>query len=654
LAAHGGAASDKPAEPWLFSAEKMWSLQRLGEPSIAPDGRFVVLPVTRYDIDANKSLTDLWLVPTDGSAPRQLTTDAAADTQPEISPDGRRVAFVSKRGDDTENQIYVIAVDGGEARRVTNVPTGAELPKWFPDGRRIAFASRIWTDLAQWADQGRRKKEREESKISAKVWDKAPIAHWDKYLDDRELHLFAIAVDAAAGAPAEPQPITRLSGYALPPGDYSRQSYAIAPDGEEIAFVANVDRSGIEPNLDVLTIAACGCRPPRNLTANNPATDDMPSYSPDGRWLLYTRQKIVGFYADQKRLVLHERANGAQRELAPQFDRSADSLAWLPDSRGILAAVDDEATTRIYRYDIGGGPPRAVTRTPSFGSMAVAARSGARQPRVVALRESFSEPPTLVDLDLATGNARKLGAFNDAQLATIKFGKVDSVRYAGARGRPIQMWVVYPPDFDPNKKYPAYMLLHGGPHNAIRDAVQWRWNAHVFAAWGYVVTWHNFHGSSGFGTEFADAINPDRISLPYEDTIKAAEWLREQRWIDADRLAAGGGSYGGFLAATLLGRPHPFKTLIAHAAVYNSFTQIAADYGATKERFFNYWDRPDEFARYSPHTNAGFFTTPTLVIHGQQDLRVPVNHGIELFNVLQKRGVPARFVYFPDENHWIL
>jgi dipeptidyl aminopeptidase/acylaminoacyl peptidase len=641
------------ATPALATAglgvEAMWALARVGDPVISPDGRFAVAPVTRFDVKDDKGYTDLWLFTTDGGAPRQLTSDRASDTSPAFSPDGRLVAFVSKRGDDKENQLYVIPVDGGEARRVTNLPTGAGAPKWFPDGTKLAFVSAIWTDLVSWEDQGKRRKEREESKMSAKVWSRAPIAYWDRYLDDREPHLFSIALEGG-----EPQAISRLSGFHLSKQEYGQNSYDISPDGLEVAFAANTDRSGTAPNHDLITVETCGCKPPRNLTPDNPADDGAPRYSPDGRWLAYTAQSIPGFYADRARLRLIDRGGGAPADLSGGWDRSAGSLLWSGDSKAIYSAIDDAATNRIYRFDLARpGAPRAVTTTPSFSGLALATAPKARG-TAVAIRQSFSEPPTLVRLDLARGAATKLSTFNDAALADVRHGRVESVTYAGSGGAPIQMWVVYPPDFDAAKKYPVFMLLHGGPHNGIQDAVQWRWNAQVFASWGYVVTWHNFHGSSGFGQAFTDSINPDRITKPYEDTIKAAEWLAAQPWADRERMVAGGGSYGGFLASTLLGRPHPFKALIAHAAVYNSFTQIAADYGAEKDRFFEFWERPEEFARYSPHTNAGNFATPTLVIHGQNDLRVPVNHGVELFNTLQKRGVPSKMVYFPDENHWIL
>jgi dipeptidyl aminopeptidase/acylaminoacyl peptidase len=640
------AAAQAPArDARLLTAEKMWGLKRLGDPAITPDGRLAVVPVTTYDVNENKGLTDLWLVPVAGGDARQLTSDKASDNQPTVSPDGKWIAFVSKRGDDSESQVYVIAVDGGEARRVTNVPTGAAVPKWFPDSKRIAFVSEIWTDLVRWEDQAARRKERAESKMTAKVWDKAPISYFDHYLDDREPHLFSIAIDGG-----ETTAITRLSGYFLSKSEVDASSYDISPDGLEVAFASNVDRTGIDGNFDVILVAACGCKPPRNITEANKNDDGSPIYSPDGRRLAFTQQRLKGFYADRQRLMMYDRASGTTIGVTEEWDRSADGLVWERDSRSLLGTIDDAGTRRVYRFRLDGGVPAPVTKSATYGALALA-RNGRG---LVAIRQTFVEPPTLVSLNARNGAATKLTTFNDAALAAVDQGRYESVTYKGARNDDIQMWVFYPPGFDPAKKYPALMLLHGGPHNAVTDAVQWRWNAQVFAAWGYVVTWHNFHGSSGFGNDFADSINPDRITMPYEDTIKAAEWLKARPFIDADRMAAAGGSYGGFLATTLLGREHPFKTLVAHAAVYNNFTQIAADYGAEKERFFNYWEKPEEFARYSPHTSAGNFDTPTLIIHNLNDLRVPVNHGIELFNTLQKRGVPSKLVYFPDENHWVL
>jgi dipeptidyl aminopeptidase/acylaminoacyl peptidase len=631
------------AEP--FTAERMWTLKRLGDPAITPDGRLAVVPLTSYDVAENKGLTDLWLVPVAGGAARQLTSDKANDTQATVSPDGKWVAFVSKRGDDTEGQLYVIATDGGEARRVTNVPTGASVPKWFPDSRRLAFVSSVWPDLVRWEDQAARRKERESPKMTARVWTQAPISYFDHFLDDRQPHLFSISIDGG-----ETTAITRMSGYWLSKTEVDGTSYDISPDGLEVAFAANVDRSGIDPNYDIIVLPTCGCKPAKDISTGSKADDYSPRYSPDGRRLAFAQQRIVGFYADRARLMMYDRQSGATAGLTEDWDRSADGLIWERDSRSLLASIDDAGALRVYRFRLDGSKPTALTKESSFGSVALSGNGKA----LVAIRQNFVEPPTLVRLDARSGAATKLSDFNDAALATLDFARYESVTYKGAKDQDVQMWVFYPPGFDATKKYPVLMLLHGGPHNSIVDAVQWRWNAQVFANWGYVVTWHNFHGSSGFGNDFADSINPDRISLPYEDTIRAADWLMAKPFVDRERMAAAGASYGGFLATTLLGRPHPFKALVAHAAVYNSFTQIGADYGAEVERFFNYWDKPEEFAKYSPHTSAGNFKTPTLVIHNQQDMRVPVNHGIELFNTLQKRGVPSKLVYFPDENHWVL
>ncbi len=646
LAGAAFAQSAPPADASrLLTAEKMWGLKRLGDPSITPDGALAVLPVTTYDINENKGLTDLWIVPVAGGAARQLTSDKASDTQPTVSPDGKWVAFVSKRGDDTENQLYVIAIDGGEARRVTNIPTGISAPKWFGDSKQLAFVTEIWPDLVRWEDQAARKKQRADSKMTARVWSKAPISYFDHFLDDREPHLFSIPLEGG-----EPTAITRMSGYFLSKQEYDSSSYDLSPDGLEVAFSAETDKSGIDSNFDLILLPTCGCKPAKNLTPGNKADDGSPKYSPDGRRLAFEQQRLVGFYADRQRLMILDRNAGTIVGATEQWDRSVDGLVWERDSRGLLGTIDDAGTRRVYRFRLdGNAAPTAITKESSFGALSLSKNGKA----MVAIRQAFSEPPTLVSL-AANGKATKLSTFNDAALAALTQGKVESVTYKGARNDDIQMWIVYPPGFDPAKKYPYLALLHGGPHNGIQDAVQWRWNAQVFASWGYVVTWHNFHGSSGFGNDFADSINPDWVTMPYEDTIKAAEYMLAQPYVDRERTVAAGASYGGYLATVLLGRPHPFNALVAHAAVYNLYTQQGADFAAQKERFYNFWEKPEEFAKVSPHTLAGNFKTPTLIIHNQQDLRVPVNHGVELFNTLQKKGVPSKLVYFPDENHWVL
>ncbi len=630
------------AEP--FTADAMWKLKRLGDPAISPDGRLAVVPVTTYDIEKNQGDSDLWLVPTKSGKPRQLTSGTSNDSSPTWSPDGDLIAFVSKRGDDKEAQIYVIAVDGGEARRVTNVPTGAGSPKWFPDSRRIAFITSVWPELKTWTEMATRMKERSESKMTARVWDKAPFSYFDHFLDDREPHVYSISVDGG-----EPQAITVGSGRSLDTGAPDRDSYDISPDGTEIAFSANIDESGVDPNFDIFVMPIDGGTP-RNLTTDNPADDVAPLYSPDGRHLAFGRQAIKGFYADRVRLMIHDRRNGTTRSLTEDWDRSAAGLVWSPESDALFGSIDDAGTRRVYRFDLRGGEPRAVTGRSSFRSLAVAG-SG---PVIIGLRESFTEPPTLVSIIARTGAATKLTDFNDAALANLTQGKVESVTYKGANGDDVQMWVIYPPNFTPDRKWPLHLLLHGGPHNGMTDAVQWRWNAQVFANWGYVTAWHNFHGSSGFGQAWTDSITRDWAELPYQDTIKAAEWFTAQPWIDPDRLSAGGGSYGGYLATLLLGKPHPFKALVSHAAVYNLYTHVATDFGADKQRYGEYWEDFERINRNSPHMFAANFNTPTLIIHGQLDLRVNVNHSFELFNTLQNRGVPSKLVYYPDENHWVL
>jgi dipeptidyl aminopeptidase/acylaminoacyl peptidase len=637
---HAQAAS--PAKGPL-TPEIMWQLQRVGAPSLSPDGRMAVVAVTRADAASDRTFTALWTIPTGGGTSKQLTSGDNNDLSPQWSPDGKWIAFVSKRGNDTANQIYVIAPDGGEARRLTAVPTGAANPKWFPDSDRIAFISSVFPDLNAWEDQGKRLRERAGSTMPARVYDRAPIAYWDRYLDDRQPHIFVASLAAL-----EPTALTKPTGLAVEFRSPGGEDFDISPDGQEIAFVSDTDARGTKPNNDIFVLPVTG-GVPRNLTANNPASDTNPIYSPDGKFLSWSANKIVGA-SDRDRVIIIDRAVGTAsiRDLSANWDWSASDVIWAPDSKSLLVTAEDRPTRRVFRMDLTGGTPRRITGDSDFAGVAMAGTT------MVGLRSSFTAPPTLVRIDPNTGRATQLSRFNDALLANVTMGKVEAVSYRTANGANIQMWVVKPPDFSASKKYPLMLLLHGGPHVGITDLWTYRWNAQVFAGWGYVTAWHNFHGSSGFGDAFTDAIQPDWTTLPYQDTIAATDWFKRQRWIDSERMVAGGGSYGGYLASVLLGREHPFKALVAHAPVYNQYTQISADYGANENRYYEAWEDPVRFQATSPNMLAANFKTPTLVIHGQLDLRVPVSHGIELFHTLQKQNVPSRFIYYPNENHWIL
>lgn len=640
-----------------FTAERSWKIQRIGAPTLSRDGRTVIAPVTRFAMEEDKSYVDLWIWNADGSGQRRLTTDAANDGAPTISPDGKSVAFISQRGDDKAPQLYVMPLGGGEARRLTKLATGVQSPKWFADGNRLAFVSRVFVDLPL-ADQGKRLDERKDRKMTAMVWDGGPISAWDQYLDERQFHVFSVAFDPAVDGAELPavRALTQSTGLQLPRGAVQGTDghFAIAPDGKELAFVADSDPAINNSNNDVFTVAigtdGSGGKDARNLTAGNKASDGGPQYSPDGRYLSFVQQRIRGFYADKGRLMLQDRRAGKTRELFADWDRSAGGLVWSRDSRRLYGAIDDAGTVRVYDLPLDGAP-RKVTASASFTALAVS-DSGT----LVGLRESFVEPPTLVRIDAGSGAATKLSTINDALLAATEIGTYESVTYKGANGKDIQMWVNYPPGFDRSKKYPFFMLIHGGPHNAITDGMAFRWNAQVFGSWGYVTAWPNFHGSSGFGQDFADSINPEWAEQPYQDVIKAADWFAAQPWIDRERMVAGGGSYGGYLTALILGREHPFKALVAHAAVYNLYGQYAADFSADVPRFGGFWEGDNRavLERNSPHLGAAAFKTPTLVVHGQSDLRVPVNHGLELYHTLLNKGVPSRFVYYPNENHWVL
>jgi len=395
LAAAAAAAVVVLASPALaqdkvpFTAERSWQIQRLGGPTVSPDGTKIVAPVTTYDMKEDKGLTDLWLWSADGTVQRPLTTAKAGDSSPVFSPDGSAVAFVSKRGDDKVPQLYVLPLGGGEAVRVTSLPTGVSVPKWFPDGKRLAFVSRVWPDLDSWEKQGERLKEREEDKTSAMVWDNGPIRFWDTWIDDRQMHVFAVGVDGG-----DPVNLTLGTGLELPRSSATQPGpglYDLSPDGTELAFVADSDPAINETNTDVFTVAIGG-KDAVNRTPANAASDGSPSYSPDGRWLAFGQKRIKGFYGDITRLMLLDRRSGAVREVTGEaWDRSADGLVWAPDSKRLYGSIDDAGTNRVYEIPLEG-KPKAITGQRHAGRPAPvlrrAADTGAHRPEEEGGREA--------------------------------------------------------------------------------------------------------------------------------------------------------------------------------------------------------------------------------------------------------------------------
>ncbi|MFS1424339.1 alpha/beta hydrolase family protein [Shewanella sp. 10N.286.48.B5] len=626
-----------------LSVDVLWQLSRLGNPTISPNGDYIIAPVTNYDVPEDKGSTQLWLFDKEGNSQRPITAQGLRVSEPTFSPDSNTLAFISKRDKDEAGQVYLLPMNSpGEAQRLTEVPSGAYGIKWV--GEHIYFISSVFPGK-NWDQVAEQLKADKDDKVSAHQWNALPYSSFDHWLDeDREAHVFRIP---AKGGDIEP--ITQPLNKQLPRSSQSAASYDIDPAEGFIAFNSNGWDNQVDAKIDIF-LAKIGSAKVENLTPNNQAPDANPTFSPDGKTLAFTRQTIHGFYADTAKLILLDVNKRSEKVIAKDWDRSVARFVWTADSKGFYAAIDDAATRRIYHIHAKNGKVKAITKATNFGMPALA-----NDGTLVAANDSFTYPARLVKINPRNGNSTRLDSFNDEILADIDVGTYESVTYKGYNDQDIQMWVHYPPGFDRSKKYPLMMLIHGGPHNAISDGFHYRWNAQTFASWGYVTAWPNFHGSNSFGQDFADSINPDWKNKSLEDVFKATEWFKQKDWIDNDRLVAGGASYGGYLTSIILGqKEQPFNALFIHAAVYNMYSQMAADFSVHSTRFGNYWDKPEIYKAISPHYGAENFNTPTLVVHGQLDYRVPVGQGFELFRTLQTRGVESKMIYFPDENHWIM
>ncbi|GGI79882.1 alpha/beta hydrolase family protein [Shewanella gelidii] len=632
------AGQDKP-----LSAEVLWQLSRIGNPIISPNGEYIVAPVTQYDVPEDKGATQLYLFAKDGSGQRAITAKGLRASEPVFSPDSKTLAFVSKRDKDEAGQVYLLPMDGpGEAQRLTDVPGGVYGIKWV--GEHLYFISRIFPGK-NWEEMGEQLKADKDDKVSAHQWNALPFSSFDHWIDeDREAHVFRIPVKGG-----DIEAITQPLKKQLSRSSQSAGSYDIDPKERWIAFNSNGWDNQVDAKVDIF-LAKIGNGKVKNITPKNNAPDRGPKFSPDGKTLAFTRQLIHGFYGDTSRLVLFDLKQQKERVMTKDWDRSVSRYSWTPDSKGFYASIADAATNRIYHINAKNGKAKPVTKQTDFGKPVIA-----NDGTLVAANQSFLHPARIVTINPRTGKTKRLDRFNDDVLADVELGTYESVTYKGYNGDDIQMWVHYPPGFDKSKKYPLMMLIHGGPHGAISDSFHYRWNAQTFSSWGYVTAWPNFHGSGSFGQKFTDSINPDWKNKSLEDIYKATEWFKQKDWIDSERLVAGGGSYGGYLSSIILGqKDNPFNALFIHAAVYNMYSQMAADFAVHSTRFGNYWEKPEIYQSISPHYGAKNFEKPALVIHGQLDYRVPVGQGFELFRTLQTKGIESRMIYFPDENHWIL
>jgi dipeptidyl aminopeptidase/acylaminoacyl peptidase len=650
--------------PAALSVDDLWAFERVGAPSLAPDGRRLVCAVTRSDMEANQSSSQLWMLPTDpaaGPAAMVLTHCGNKDGSPAWSPSGERIAFLARReqqgGKDLTPQLYVMAADGGEARRVSHFAPGIESFKWLPDGQRIVFAAWVWPDLKGAAAQARRyKSEVIERKESGYVTSEAYYRYWDDNVPmGRVLHL--LLLDVGSGRITDLFEGTALE---LPRDAGGNEVYDPSPDGRRIAFAhdpAAVQLLGQRQALAEIEIAGRRVR----ALADDPAWDfGAPRYRPDGRALAATAAHIGRSHKALAKLAVVDcggRARPGWRLVSDDesgLDLHVDApLRWTGDGAALLFTAQQRGRCHLWRQPLMGGEPSVVAEggwVQGFdvaADLLVSASDSARHPvRLHARRLSDSAAP------------QRLDAFNDALLARRTLGEVREVSITGALGETVQMWLTLPVGFNPRRKHALMQIIHGGPFAAAGDTFGYRWNPHVLASRGHVVAQVNYHGSSGFGFAFRNSIMGRQGQLELQDIEAGSDWLLKQAWADGKRLSATGGSYGGFMVAWMNGhiKPGRYRSYVCHAGVFDRIATFSADSYPERPRDLGalYWEDMPRVLAQSPASFAHRMHTPTLVIHGARDFRVPDCNGLAYYNTLKARGVDARLLWFPDENHWVL
>ncbi len=637
-----------------MKVDDLLAVRGVSDPQVSPDGRLVAYVVSELNRETGKSNSDLWLVPTAGGEARRLTTAPGADNHPRWSPDGKTIAFVSDRSGSA--QVWLLPTDGGEARQLTKLPIDVSGPIWSPKGDKLAFVAEVHPGSGV-DETAQKDADKAANKSKVRIYDHLMFRHWQAWDEGKRSHLFVC--DAKTGEAKDLIPNWTAN---VPPGPFGGSNeYAWAPDGSELAFTSEpLKDHAWSTNNDVWTVSATGGQP-RNLTADNEGADGQPAYSPDGKSIAYVSQGRAGFEADLWVLKRRPRAGGPATDVSSSLDRPVQSFAWSSSGSHFFVVLDDRgrvviAATADDARVLKDNPKLISLRLVSDGSNA--AFSTARDEVIVFTHGESNHPTELYACDIQGKDQRALTHHNDALVANLELSKAESFTFSGADGDQVQGWLVRPPGFDRNKKYPVLFLIHGGPQGAWHDEWHARWNYQLFAAPGYAVVAINPRGSTGFGQKFTDQISKDWTGRVYEDLMKGLDHaLATYPFLDKDRMAAAGGSYGGFMVNWIAGHTDRFKALISHAGVFDT----PSKYGTTEELWFpewefggTPWDKPELYQKMSPSSFVQNFKTPMLVTHGALDFRVPEAQGMGLFTALQRRGVPSRLVLFPDEGHWVL
>ena len=643
--------------------EALWLMPRVGAPAVSPDGKWVAFPVTQPAYDEKDQTSDLYLVPADGSSePRRLTFTKAGESSLAWNPDSRRLAFITRREGDEQNQVYVLDITGGEAQRVTTLSTGAGFPQWRPDGQALLFTSRVYAGTLDDAANKREADERKKQKYSLRAYDTFPVRRWDRWLDDRQVHVFVQPLDGTAAKDLlAGSALVKQRGYAGRVLDSGEELDAVwAPDGQSVLFVATteIDASAYATTHTQLFQVPVAGGEPKALTTGT-VTYEHPRFAPDGRTL------FLSATSDDQQIYAHERIAAAPwpwtappRVLSPSFDRSAGGWQVSGDGKSVYLTAEDAGLEKLYVVPSTGGettvavdPVRGV-----YTNLAVAERSPA--PVIVANWGSAIEPAEIVRIDPATKQHKRLSSFAVEQAARLNWTPVEHFWFTSSRGRRIHNMVVFPPNLDRSKKYPLLVEMHGGAANMWRDQITLRWNYHLLGAPGYVVLLTNYVGSTGFGEQFARDIRLDPFAGPASEINEAAdEAIKRYAFIDGARQAAAGASYGGHLANWLEGTTTRYKAIVSHAGLVNSEAQWGTSDGIYHRELMAGgppWEQASTWKTQNPIRNAGTFKTPILLSVGEHDFRVPLNNTLENWSALQRMKVPSRLLVWPNANHWIL